>query len=266
MTGSGADVVVHMGDVEEDGGWAADLQERLGLPVVVFSDEMTQLEQVYTMLGEVTSDEDAAEERASYVRDMLVDVPKGPNDGDTEQEEEESVRVYIGVGADSLETPAGGGQEVVALAGGVNAVESTSQDPNETVSVSLAELIELDPGVILVCGTPEESISGQDAVWRILDNPAFGTMTAVQDERVFGVPAAPFSWIGAPNTPNRLVGFQWVRMLLYPEQYDTAASLALRKNVREFYRLFYGLELSDGDLDELAYLPVIEEETEGGEE
>ncbi|HEX9022661.1 MAG TPA: hypothetical protein VF799_02365, partial [Geobacteraceae bacterium] len=58
------------------------------------------------------------------------------------------------------------------------------------------------------------------------------------------IPDQPLNWFDRPPSFMRFIGLKWVMNLLYPDHYriDTV------KEAREFYRLFLGVEVSDGEM------------------
>lgn len=226
------------GDIDQ----ADQLSESLGIPVVVVSDQLMDVPAVYRFMGEILGVEEQAEALVAYAEDTFQDAAA------LEIPEEERVRLYYGNKEDSLETvPAGSlhGQ-VLDLAGAVNVAE-VELDSGSRVRVSLEQLLAWDPDVMVVNGEPKANLSGSAAAEGILSNPDLSTLKAVQKGAVYGTPNAPFSWIERPPGPNRIIGVRWLSGLLYPDYvtYD------IDGEVREFFRLFYHVELSDGQLEKL---------------
>ena len=215
------------------------LAERLGIPVVVVSDQLADTPAAYRLLGELLGAEEQAEALAAYAADTLQEA------AEMQLPEEKRVRVYYGNKEDSLETvPAGSlhGQ-VLDLAGAVNVADVELSSAR--VRISLEQLLAWDPDVIVVNGEPKASLSGSAAAAGILNDPDFAALTAVRNGAVYGAPSAPFSWIERPPGPNRIIGVRWLAGLLYPD----AAAYDVDDEVREFFRLFYHVELSEEQLD-----------------
>ncbi|MDR1362495.1 MAG: hypothetical protein LBJ35_00385, partial [Spirochaetaceae bacterium] len=63
----------------------------------------------------------------------------------------------------------------------------------------------------------------------------------------YEVPDGPYNWMGGPPSINRYLGMLWLGKILYPEY----ASYDLYAEVKEYYRLFYGYELSRAKFDQL---------------
>jgi iron complex transport system substrate-binding protein len=68
---------------------------------------------------------------------------------------------------------------------------------------------------------------------------------------VYLAPLWPFGWIDGPPSVNRLIGVRWLAARLYPSLFPED----LRPVAKEFYRLFYGVDLSDAAFDDLLAKP-----------
>ncbi|HSH43050.1 MAG TPA: hypothetical protein VK973_13070, partial [Arenicellales bacterium] len=82
---------------------------------------------------------------------------------------------------------------------------------------------------------------------RVWNDPLWRDITAVRRGRVYLSPTAPFGWIDRPPSINRIIGLKWLSALFYPERIE----LDLRHATREFYKLFYHVDLSEDRLDDL---------------
>ena len=79
----------------------------------------------------------------------------------------------------------------------------------------------------------------------ILSNPDYASLKAVQDQKVYGTPNAPFSWVDRPAGPNRLIGMRWFTALIYPEY----IKCDINEEIHKFFDLFYHVDLSDEQLE-----------------
>lgn len=222
---------------------ADKLSASLGIPVLVVSDQLADVPEVYRFLGEVfTGAQEQGEKLAAYAEDTFQAIV------DMDIAEADKLRVYYGNGPESLQTaPAGSthGQIIDA----VNAVNAADLElgSGSRMNISLEQLLAWDPDVIVVNGEPKANLSGCAAAEAILGNPDFAALKAVQNGAVYGAPNAPFSWVDRPHGPNRIVGIRWLAGLLYPDSlaYDVDSE------VKEFFRLFYHVELSDEQLEKI---------------
>ncbi len=80
---------------------------------------------------------------------------------------------------------------------------------------------------------------------RLLHDSQWRGLAAVRSKRVYLAPADPFGWIDDPPGVNRAIGLYWLSNLFYPDLYQQD----LRVNAREFYQLYYGVALTDRQLD-----------------
>ena len=93
----------------------------------------------------------------------------------------------------------------------------------------------------------EKLREAMEAAKAILDDPTYASLTAVQNGAVYGTPNAPFSWVDRPPGPNRIIGMRWLSGLIYPEYLD----FDVDEEVKEFFQLFYHVELTDEQLTQL---------------
>jgi iron complex transport system substrate-binding protein len=147
--------------------------------------------------------------------------------------------VYYGLGDDGLTTGREGSlaTAVIAEAGAVNAAARLGR--GESSRVSRQQIVAWNPDIVIA-----QQRGFYDALRR---DPAWRGLTAVRDKRVYLAPSLPFGWIGDPAGVNRMVGLYWLSDLLYPN----ALEEDLRTNVREFYQIYYGVALTDRQLEAL---------------
>lgn len=219
------------------------LSQRLGIPVVAVDNDLSRSAGAFRFLGALLGEEEQAEAMAVYAEELAQDLKTL-----AEIPEEERVRVYYGNGEDSLET-APRGSAHAQLLDTVNAVNVAELELGDgaRVQISAEQLLAWDPDVIVVNGEPKADLSGASAARAILNDPNYATLTAVREGKVYGTPSAPFGWIDRPPGPNRLIGIRWFSSLLYPGY----VSGDVEEEVREFFRLFYHVELTEEQLDRL---------------
>jgi iron complex transport system substrate-binding protein len=100
---------------------------------------------------------------------------------------------------------------------------------NET---NLEQILLWDPELILFGPRSVYVTAPSDPTWKQL--------RAIRTGAYYEVPAGPYNWMGSPPSINRYLGILWLGKVLYPAyaQYDLYTEAA------EYYRLFYGHELS----------------------
>lgn len=216
------------------------LSESLGIPVVAVDNELNNSAEAFRFMGELLGVEDHAEELAQYAEQVFTDI-----NALSDIPEEKKVSVYFGNGEDSLETAPRGSQhaQILDVINAVNVADLELGDGSR-VQISAEQLLAWDPDVIVVNGEPKADKSGSSAAEDILSNPDYASLKAVQDQKVYGTPNAPFSWVDRPAGPNRLIGMRWFSALIYPEY----IKCDINEEIHKFFDLFYHVDLSDEQL------------------
>ena len=217
------------------------LSESLGIPVVAVDNELNNSAEAFRFMGELLGVEDHAEELVQYAEQVFTDINVL-----SDIPEEKKVSVYFGNGEDSLETAPRGSQHAQIL-DAINAVNVADLELGDgsRVQISAEQLLAWDPDVIVVNGEPKADKSGSSAAEDILSNPDYASLKAVQDQKVYGTPNAPFSWVDRPAGPNRLIGMRWFSALIYPEY----IKCDINEEIHKFFDLFYHVDLSDEQLE-----------------
>ena len=171
----------------------------------------------------------AAERSFGEVDQVLAAVPA-----------ERRPRVYLARGPEGLESGSRGSinTEIIERVGGVNVVEGL-REKGGLVTASPEQVLAWAPDTIITL----------DRRFRdgVAAKPAWQPVPAVRAGRVFLAPDLPFGFVDAPPSVNRLIGLTWLLHVLYPEQ----APGSLREQTRSFYHLFYYVDLTDQQLDQL---------------
>jgi iron complex transport system substrate-binding protein len=108
-------------------------------------------------------------------------------------------------------------------------IPSSRGSGNET---TLEQLYLWDPEVIIFAPGSVYGSAGADPAWKQL--------RAVGSGAFYEVPQGPYNWMGSPPSINRFLGILWLETLLYPEY----VNFDLYEKTAEYYRLFYGYDLS----------------------
>lgn len=219
-----------------------DLSEKLGVPVIAVDGDLESAPEAYRFLGDLFGVEDDAEKLAAYAEETFDDI------ANMNIPEQEKVRIYYGNGEDSLETaPAGSSHaDIIDMVNAVNVADLELGDGSR-VQISAEQLLAWDPDVIIVNGEPKSNMSGNSAAEAILNNPDYASLKAVQNQQVYGTPNAPFSWVDRPPGPNRIIGIRWLSGLIYPDYLN----FDVDEEVKEFFSLFYHVDLTDEQLQNL---------------
>lgn len=212
------------------------VQAQTGIPYLLIDGRFENTPAALRLLGEALGVPErgealAQDAEATFARidALLAEVP-----------EAERPRAYLARGPEGLESGVVGSinTEILERAGGVNVLGS-SDTARGLVQVNFEALLATDPDVIVTWD--RQFYEGHR------DNPLWSRMRAVQEGRVHLSPVLPFGWIDRPPSLNRIIGLDWMAATFYPDRYQ----IDLRARTRDFYRLWYHLDLTEAQLDRL---------------
>jgi iron complex transport system substrate-binding protein len=236
------DIVLSMGYLNKtDISSAERIEEKLGIPVIMLDAHLVMLDSTYRFLGKILGLTERADTLAVYCRSTI----NLANSIVSKIPESEKMRVYYAEGLVGLETDPEGSMhtEVLKMVGGINVAKMPISGSYGRGTVSFEQILVWNPQIILVCldhGYPQ----GTEHFTNILSNQSWQTIDAVKKSNVYCIPSLPFNWFDRPPSVNRLIGIRWLGNLLYP----TYFKFDIKKETRDFYKLFYHKELTDEEI------------------
>lgn len=238
------DLIVDFGSVRDTYiSLAERVQEQTGIPYILIDGRFENTAAALRLFGRVLGVEARAERLATYVEETFAGIDRVL----AQVPDEERPRVYLARQPDGLESGVVGSinTEILERAGGRNVI-AAGAGQRGLVRVSPEHLILADPDMVVTWDRQFYANVGEDPLW--------SRLRAVKSGRVYLSPVLPFGWIDRPPSLNRLIGLRWLAALFYPKrmQQDLPAM------AREFYSLFYHVELSDEELTRLISWPNAE--------
>lgn len=215
------------------------VSEQTGLPTLLIqgrmADQVAQLRVVARLLGVPERGEQLAQQAQAAI-DLAARVRGSVPAA-------EWPRVYYGRGADGLETGRAGAinVELLGFCAGHNVADDTGA--GALTQVSLEQLLLWNPEVIVT--------QDPDFARRVRSDPLWRGIDAVRTQRVHCAPALPFGWLDGPPGVNRLIGVRWLLERLHPGHPALRALEPLPVAVQRFYAQFYGVQLSEPDVQAL---------------
>jgi iron complex transport system substrate-binding protein len=210
---------------------------KFNLPVVFIDiDRIEEYPAGIDFLGKLLGREKQARKLSAYARDAFAQVNKAiakvPID--------KRVRVYYAESVDGLATESDQSLHVdaIRMAGAFLVHRGEMKTHQGMEKMNMEQVLMYDPEVII----------SQEAEFttNVYKDPRWANVKAVKNHRIYTVPRTPYSWIDRPPSVTRILGVQWVANRLYPNVYK----VDMRKKIREFHRLFLGVEVTDADLNE----------------
>lgn len=220
------DLIVDVGTVDAAYAGLADrVQAESGIPYVLLDGSLAGTPRLLRTLGALLGEPARGERLAAWAEAALADVAGRLAAAPAAA----PPRAYYARGADGLET-AGGliNVEILGTLGAENVAAGVGPGWRK---VTAAEVAGWRPEVML---TQDPAMPAHAAA-----EPLWADLPAVRAGRVLVAPSLPFGWLEGPPGPNRLIGLHWLGSRLHPDRFPD--DLAAR--TREFYALFYGVQL-----------------------
>ena len=234
------DEMAPIGDMAYSREQADRLQETLQIPVVIMDFSFYRLPETYRFAGSLTGDEERAEELASYTEEVYAEI----HEKTAALTEEEKVRVYYAEGSEGLQTDPEGSahSELISFAGAVNAAEIDTTHGYGRAQISPEQLAIWNPDLIVACHDGGAALSTCSA---LLSDPRLQSIPAISEDRVYEIPYRPFNVTDRPPSVFRIFGVKWLAQLFYPDlfPYD------IKKEMQDFYRLFWNIEITDSQAE-----------------
>ncbi len=230
------DVIVDVGSINDTYRSLADrVQAQTGIPYILMDGRLDRTAETFEKLGALLGIEERAGRLAAYARRVETELRQGLETAPADQRP----RVYYGRGPAGLETGLSGSinTEILEHAGAVNVASGPGK--GGLTQVSPEQVLAWNPQVILAASPAFLETVKTDPRWK--------DVRAVADGAVYLTPTVPFGWFDAPPGVNRLIGIRWLQRLLYPKIFSND----LRRDVREFYSLFYQVTPDDAEIDAL---------------
>ncbi|MEZ7195356.1 ATP-binding cassette domain-containing protein [Pseudodesulfovibrio karagichevae] len=228
---------------EVEAGAADRLQQELGIPVLVYDGGLDRTGEVLRRVGALLGVPDRGnvladyfDEKFRHIAQTVAGIPPG-----------ERRTVYYAQSSTGLLTEPRRSRhgEIIEYAGGVNVAEVFEQRGCGRTPVCAADLARWDPDVVIMLS--DEGKSPQRLYNRLRTDPFWSRLKAARDNAVFEPPAGMYNWFDRPPSVNRLMGLIWLTHLLYPEWFGWD----LVRETREFYKLFYRMDLGPKQVETL---------------
>lgn len=238
--------------------WTADdvgrsmadkVRDETGCPVLLVDYDIRKSAESFRFVGPLIGATKRAEELAAYceqkiayIKDVVKQVPKKARKS-----------VYIAQGVGGLSTDPVGSMHVtdaLELIGTSNVADmpGTVGQGMGMPTVNLEQIIAWNPDAVLVSEYSMSDSESSDLYGELSESDDWKQVPAVAAGRIYRLPQSPFAWFGRPPSVVRLLGCMLLLRLLYPEY---ACDIDIAQETRDFYKLFYQMELDDQSLAEI---------------
>lgn len=209
---------------------AERVREQTGIPYALLDGRFDATANSYRTLGALTRRDKDGEAHAKYFEESVATIAERIKAVPAS----ERPRVYYARGPRGLETGLGGSINVETIE--MLARNVTFEQRGGLANVSIEQVLVWNPDVIV---TIDQTFAAN-----VRGDPAWASVSAVQNGRVHLSPKLPFGWVDFPPSVNRLIGLWWLAKILYPERFPED----MNARTRDFYKHFYHVDVSDAQL------------------
>ena len=214
------------GSAQED---LENLQIQTNIPTVYINTTLETMPQTFRTLGKLLNREEKAEELALfcervYARTVSIMEQVGGN----------KVNALYVLGEDALNVLAKDSyhSELIDMMTNNVAVVDNPSSKGSGNQVTMEQIALWNPDFVLFAADSIYDTAAETDTWC--------DISAIANGNYIEVPEGPHNWMGTPPAVQRYLGLIWLTAQLYPEycDYDVEAE------IYEYYRLFYGCELT----------------------
>jgi iron complex transport system substrate-binding protein len=216
-----------------------ELSKQTGIPIVVCDGSLAGTPEAYRLLGKILGVEQRGNELADYAQKTLDNVSAMVS----KVPEDKKVKIYYVEGATGLTTDGTDSQhtEVINFVNAANVVTMDTSKSGKGTAVSMEQVLAWNPEVIIA----NSQMGGADFAKTVYTDKTWAGINAVKNKRIYMSPALPFNWFDRPPCIARILGAEWLAYELYPDY----VKVDLKKDVKTFYKTFYGVDITDEQAD-----------------
>ena len=227
------DVVIDIGEpkktIADD---LAALTEQTGIPFIHVDATVRTAPDAYRMLGRLLGRPEQAEKLAGWCENTYAAITAMMEKVDADGARKSLLYCLGDRGVNVIAEGSFHAETVNMMSRNLAAVEDvvSSGAGNE---VDLEQILVWNPDVIVFA--PDSCYED------IALSPQWQSIAAVSRGNFYKTPTGPYGWLSSPPAVQRYLGMLWLGVLLYPEyaEYD------LYQEVKAYYQLFYGCELTE---------------------
>jgi iron complex transport system substrate-binding protein len=226
----GPDLIIDVGEPKDSIAQDMDaISQAIAIPAIHITATLRSTPQAFRTLGKLLGREEQGEKLAKFCEKTLAEA-----EGIVAKAGTDKKQILYCLGPSGLNVLAAGSfhTEVLDWIAQNKAVVDNPASRGSGNETNLEQILLWDPELIIFGPDSVYDTAGADPTW--------GQLRAVRSGAYYEVPQGPYNWMGGPPSINRYLGMLWLGKILYPEY----AAYDLYEETAEYYRLFYGYDLS----------------------
>ena len=213
------------------------LQTQTTIPAIHIDASLATMPDAFRKLGELLGKEEKGEELAQFCEKTYSRTLK-IMDNVGEKNKVKALYITGEQGLNVLAKTSFHAELIDMLVDNLAVVENPSGKGSGN-EVTMDQLLIWNPDFIIFAPQSIYSTVGETETWN--------SMKAISEGKYVETPSVPHNWMGSPPSVQRYLGMIWLPVVLYPEYCD----YDVKAEILEYYRLFYGCELSDAQYEAL---------------
>lgn len=214
------------------------LEEQTGIPFLHIDATVKTAPEAYRELGKLLGREEKAEELALWLEETYARIESMMARVDADGARKSILYCLGDKGTNVIAQGSFHAETMNMLADNLAVLEDVVEKGTGN-EVDMEQLLLWDPEYII--------FAPDSCFHEIAGDPQWQQLSAVAAGRVCLTPESPYGWLSSPPAVQRYLGMLWLGALLYPEYTD----YDLQEEITEYYRLFYGCDLTQELYNEL---------------
>ena len=233
------DVVIDIGETKsstkED---LENLTQQTGIPFVHIFATVNTAPEAYRTLGKLLGREEKAEQLATWCETTLATIDDLMKRVDADHARKGILYCLGDAGVNVMAQGSFHADTINALGNNLAVIDEVVPHGNGN-ETDLEQIMLWNPEVIFFDPASIYDQVGTMEAWQ--------EVSAIKNGTYYEAPYGPYGWLSSPPAVQRYLGLLWLGAVLYPDyvQYD------LQEEVTEYYKLFYGCDLTDAMYDDL---------------
>lgn len=227
------DIVIDIG--EPKGSIADDLTaltEQTGIPFLHIDATVATAPEAYRTLGDLLGREEKAEELAKWCENTYAEAVAMMKKVDADNARKSLLYCLGDKGVNVIAEGSFHAETINMMSRNLAVVE-------EVVSKGTGNEVDLEQ---ILVWNPDVIIFAPDSCYADIASAAeWQSVSAVANGTYYETPYGPYGWLSSPPSVQRYLGILWLGQLLYPEYVE----YNLQEKITEYYKLFYGCQLTD---------------------
>lgn len=215
-----------------------DITQKTGIPAVHIDAYYDTMDVAFEKLGVLLGREVEGNELAAFCRDSYERASRVADAAEAEGIKKTLLYCTQEDGQNVLAKGSYHAEIVDMLSDNLAVLDDPSSEGSGN-EVNLEQMMVWNPEVILFAPDGYYDYAADDPAWQ--------TLSAIQNGTYYEVPRGPYNWMGSPPSSNRVLGMLWMADLLYPELVD----YDLKEQTIRYYQLFYHCDLTEEQYVEL---------------